>query len=122
MLAASEPRLLSGLLLLSYPLHPPGRPDRLRTEHFAKLQTPTLFISGAKDAFASIEELNSAIGLIPAWTRLLPVADPRQIVPQRVETDLDPGAIDFRWVHEKLKSEELRRKEGNLPTLNSSLS
>ena len=75
MLAASEPRLLNGLLLLSYPLHPPGQPDRLRTEHFAKLQTPTLFISGIKDAFASIEELNSAIGLIPAWTRLLPVAN-----------------------------------------------
>ena len=73
MLAASEPKLVSGLLLLSYPLRPPGRPTQLRTAHFPNLHTPTLFVSGTKDAFGSIEELEAAIKLIPAKTRLVAV-------------------------------------------------
>jgi hypothetical protein len=75
MLAASEPSLVSGLLLLSYPLHPPGRLAQLRTEHFPNLRNPALFVSGTKDAFGSIEELESTIQLIPATTRLIQVAD-----------------------------------------------
>ena len=54
----------AGLALLSYPLHPPGRPDRLRTEHFPALQVPCLFVSGTRDPFASPEELESATALI----------------------------------------------------------
>lgn len=73
MLAASDASLAAGLLLLSYPLHPPGRPAQMRTAHFAQLQTPALFISGTRDAFGSIEELSSAIRLIPARTRLVAV-------------------------------------------------
>lgn len=73
MLAASEPSLVSGLLLLSYPLHPPGRPAQLRTAHFPNLHTPVLCVSGTKDAFGSIEELEAAIKLIPAKTKLVPV-------------------------------------------------
>lgn len=73
MLAASELELVSGLLLLSYPLHPPGRPDQLRMAHFPNLQIPALFVSGTKDAFGSIEELERSIKLIPAKTRLVPV-------------------------------------------------
>jgi predicted alpha/beta-hydrolase family hydrolase len=45
------------LVLVSYPLHPPGRPDRLRTEHFPDLKVPCLFVSGRRDAFATPEEL-----------------------------------------------------------------
>jgi len=73
MLAASEPTLVSGLLLLSYPLHPPGRAVQLRTAHFPNLRTSALFVSGTKDAFGSIEELDAAIKLIPAKTKLVPV-------------------------------------------------
>ena len=73
MLVASEPALVEGLLLLSYPLHPPGRPAQLRTAHFPSLKTPVLFVSGTKDAFGSIGELQSAIKLIPARTELLPI-------------------------------------------------
>ena len=72
-LAASDPDLVDGLLLLSYPLHPPGRPAQLRTAHFPNLHTPALFISGTKDAFGSVEELGSAIKLIsaqPDWFKL----------------------------------------------------
>jgi predicted alpha/beta-hydrolase family hydrolase len=73
MLAASNPSLVSGLLLLSYPLHPPGKPAQPRTQHFSSLRTPTLFVSGTKDAFGSVEELEAAIELILAPRRLLPI-------------------------------------------------
>ena len=73
MLVATEPTLVEGLLLLSYPLHPPGRPAQLRTAHFPSLRTPVLFVSGTRDAFGSIEELEGAIKLIPAPTKLVPI-------------------------------------------------
>ena len=72
-LAASEPNLVEGLLLLSYPLHPPGRPAQLRTAHFPELRTPSLFVSGTRDSFGTIEELQAAIRLIPARTKLVPI-------------------------------------------------
>lgn len=73
MLAADQPGLVDGLLLLSYPLHPPQRPGELRTAHFPRLQTPALFVSGNRDGFGSIDELGSALTLIPARTELLTV-------------------------------------------------
>jgi len=73
MLCAEEPDVASGLLLLSYPLHPPGKPQQLRTQHLPKLQIPVLFVQGTRDPFGSIEEMASAVKLIPAKTKLLPV-------------------------------------------------
>jgi len=71
MLCADQPGLVEGLLLLSYPLHPPGKPDQLRIQHLPKLQIPALFVQGTRDPFGSPEELESALSLIPAKTRLL---------------------------------------------------
>jgi predicted alpha/beta-hydrolase family hydrolase len=48
------------LALFAYPLHPPGKPEQQRVEHFRKLRLPTLFVSGTNDAFASPEELRAA--------------------------------------------------------------
>ena len=73
MLVAAEPPLVEGLLLLSYPLHPPGRPAQLRTAHFPGLTVPALFVSGTRDTFGSIEELEGAIKLIPARKKLVAV-------------------------------------------------
>jgi len=73
LLAADEPNLFSALLLFSYPLHPPRKPDRLRTEHFPRLHVPTLFVQGTADPFGSIAELHAAIPVIPATTRILPI-------------------------------------------------
>lgn len=73
MLVAAESALVEGLLLLSYPLHPPGRPAHLRTAHFPSLRAPVLFVSGTRDPFGSIEELASAIKLIPAHAKLVPI-------------------------------------------------
>jgi uncharacterized protein len=53
------------LVLICYPLHPPGKPDRLRTDHFPDLRIPCLFISGTRDAFGTPEELQAATALIP---------------------------------------------------------
>jgi predicted alpha/beta-hydrolase family hydrolase len=65
MLAASEPDLAAGLLLLSYPLHPPKRPADLRTAHFPQLTTPALFVHGTRDPFGSPEELQAALASVP---------------------------------------------------------
>ena len=72
-LAASEPELANGLLLLSYPLHPPGKPEQLRTAHFPKLRTPAFFVHGTHDDFGSIEELRAALKLILGETEILPI-------------------------------------------------
>jgi predicted alpha/beta-hydrolase family hydrolase len=74
MLAAAQPGLVERLLLLSYPLHPPQRPQELRTAHFPALQTAALFVHGTADGFGSIDELTAALKLIPAPTELLTVA------------------------------------------------
>jgi hypothetical protein len=73
MLAASEPGLVDALLLLSYPLHPPRRPEQLRTQHFPQLQTPALFVSGVRDGFGSLAEMEAALKLIPARTELMSI-------------------------------------------------
>ena len=73
MLAAEEPGLVDGLLLLSYPLHPPGKPAQLRTAHFPSLRTTAVFVHGTKDEFGSIEEMRAALELIPAHVELVPV-------------------------------------------------
>jgi len=71
MLAAAEPTLADGLLLLSYPLHPPGKPAQLRTAHLPNIQTQSLFVSGSKDPFGSPQEIESALKLIPATVKFL---------------------------------------------------
>jgi len=73
MLLAAEPTLASGLLLQSYPLHPPGRPADLRTAHLPQLRVPTLFVHGITDPLASPAELESARALIPGRTRVLSI-------------------------------------------------
>jgi predicted alpha/beta-hydrolase family hydrolase len=73
MLCAENPDQAAGLLLLSYPLHPPRKPDQLRTQHFFPLRTPALFVQGTRDPFGSIAEIDQALKLIPATTKLLTV-------------------------------------------------
>lgn len=70
MLLAETPGLAAGLLLLSYPLHPPRKAEQLRTAHFPQLTTPALFIHGERDPFGSIAEMHTALQLIPARTHL----------------------------------------------------
>jgi hypothetical protein len=73
MLAAESPGLASALLLLSYPLHPPKKPDQLRTGHFGDWRTSGLFVHGTKDPFGTKVEMEQALSCIPARTHLITI-------------------------------------------------
>ena len=94
MLLAADPTLASALLLQSYPLHPPGQPQKLRTQHLPRLQVPTLFVHGTADPFASLDELEKARASISAPTRVLSVNGGHDLgwTKRRAGTDL-PGRI-----------------------------
>ena len=64
-MAVAEGLVADALVLVSYPLHPPGRPDKLRSEHLPDLKLPCLFVSGTRDAFGSPAELDEAVSTIP---------------------------------------------------------
>jgi uncharacterized protein len=64
-MAVAEGLPAAGLVLVSYPLHPPGRPERRRTEHLGAIEVPCLFVSGTRDAFGSPRELEAATSVIP---------------------------------------------------------
>jgi uncharacterized protein len=67
LLAAEQPDPgVAALMLMSYPLHPPNKPEQLRTAHLPSLNVPSLFVHGTKDPFGSIAEMESALALIPA--------------------------------------------------------
>jgi predicted alpha/beta-hydrolase family hydrolase len=68
--AAADGLAVGGLLLLSYPLHPPGKPDNLRVDHFPAITVPTMFISGRKDPFGTPQEFDDHVGSIAAETTL----------------------------------------------------
>src|SRR3954451_4788440 len=55
----------AGLVLISYPLHPPGKPEKLRIEHLPAITVPCLFVSGTRDAFGTPDEFAAAHALIP---------------------------------------------------------
>lgn len=69
----AEDQVADGLLLLSYPLHPPGKPDQPRIQHLPQIKVPVMFVQGTHDPFGSIEEIESARKLIPGETLLVPV-------------------------------------------------
>ena len=71
MLAAESHGLVDALLLTSYPLHPPGQPERLRTAHLPDLRTPALFAHGSKDPFGTLDEMRNALAQIPSPAMLL---------------------------------------------------
>ncbi len=72
-LSKTDPTLVAALLLLSYPLHPPRKPEQQRTQHLPDLHTPTLFVHGTRDPFGTIAELEQALKMIPAKTKLLAI-------------------------------------------------
>ena len=61
----SDPLVVAGLVLVSYPLHPPKKPDTLRIEHLPRVAVPTLCISGTKDNFGTPQELEDAFAVVP---------------------------------------------------------
>lgn len=89
MLVAEDPRVADGLLLLSYPLHPPKKPTELRTKHFPDLAKPAFFAHGTRDPFGSIAEMQAALQLIPAAHSLLEVEGAgHELLPKRPGSEL----------------------------------
>jgi hypothetical protein len=70
-MAAAGGLEVAALVLVSYPLHPPGQPERLRTSHFPDLHMPCLFVTGRRDAFATPEELEREAAVIPGDVTLV---------------------------------------------------
>jgi hypothetical protein len=88
-LAAEHPELVDGLILLSYPLHPPRKPEQLRTAHFPKLTGAALFVHGARDPFGSPDAMHSALKLIPGRHALLEIEGAgHELLPKKGESDL----------------------------------
>ena len=93
MLAARERDVAEALLLLSYPLHPPRKPEELRTAHFPMLETAALFVSGTRDPFGSVAELEAALALIRGRTELLSVESAGHELLTRGNRESLPGTI-----------------------------
>lgn len=70
MAAAEDAALCDAVLLLSYPLHPPGKPQQLRTAHLPLLRVPAFFVHGTRDPFGSVEEMTGALALLGGPSRL----------------------------------------------------
>jgi predicted alpha/beta-hydrolase family hydrolase len=99
MVAAEQPGLAVGLLLLSYPLHPPKKPAQLRTAHWPNLKVPALFVHGTNDTFGTVEELQSAIEVLQS-------AD--LIVVPGAGHDLKKGGIDKEQIVDRLMANRTR--------------
>jgi uncharacterized protein len=76
-MVAADGADLAVLALSSYPLHPPGKPERARTEHLPQIAVPTVFTHGTADPFGTIAELTAAAALIPAPTELVEITGAR---------------------------------------------
>jgi len=97
-LASEEPGLVDGLLLLSYPLHPPKKPEQLRTAHLPNLRTPSLFVHGARDSMGTIEEMRAAVTLIPAQTELMIVPGAgHELVSARSVSKVAESVVEAFW-------------------------
>jgi predicted alpha/beta-hydrolase family hydrolase len=73
MVVAEDPDAAHGLLLTSYPLHPPGKPDRARTEHLPGITCAVVVVHGSSDPFATTDEITDAIALVPGPVQLIEV-------------------------------------------------
>jgi predicted alpha/beta-hydrolase family hydrolase len=103
MAVADDGVVVDVLTLFSYPLHPPGKPERARTEHLPRISAPTVFTHGTADPFGTLDELRPAAALIPAPTVIVEVTGARHDLGSKkldvpalaVDAALDPAI--FRW-------------------------
>jgi len=104
--AAEHSEGIDGLVFLGYPLHPPGRPDKLRDEHLAEIKAPMLFVQGSRDAFGSEDEIRAIIKKHRLRATLYPIERgdhsfkvPKSVAPQQqvYEDVMDEVA---RWCRE----------------------
>jgi predicted alpha/beta-hydrolase family hydrolase len=107
--AASQPEDIDGLLFLGYPLHPPGRPDKLRSEHLPRIKVPMFFVQGSRDAFGSKQEIETIIKTLKLRAELYPIegGDHSFKVPKSAgmtQEEVYAFALDqiARWIRESV--------------------
>ena len=93
MVVAEGATRVDALTLFSYPLHPPGKPEKPRTEHLLRIEAPTVFTHGTSDPFGSIDELAAAAALIPAATEIVEITGARHDLGSRT-LDVPVLAVD----------------------------
>lgn len=91
--ASSEGVPVDVLTLFSYPIHPPGKPERARTEHLPDIAVPTVFTHGTADPFGTIDELRVAAALIRAPTEIVEITGARHDLGSKT-LDVPALAID----------------------------
>jgi predicted alpha/beta-hydrolase family hydrolase len=92
-MAVADGLAVDVLTLFSYPLHPPGKPERLRTEHLPRIAAPTVFTHGTADPFGSIDELRAAAALLPSPTTVVEINGARHDLGSR-KLDVPALAVD----------------------------
>ncbi|MGE2729324.1 alpha/beta family hydrolase [Mycolicibacterium vaccae] len=92
-MAVADGLAVDVLTLFSYPLHPPGKPERARTEHLPRITVPTVFTHGTSDPFGTLDELRPAVALIPAPTRIVEVTGARHDLASKT-LDVPALAVD----------------------------
>ncbi len=93
MVVADGATRVDALTLFSYPLHPPGKPEKPRTEHLPRIEAPTVFTHGTSDPFGNIDELAAAAALIPAATEIVEITGARHDLVSRT-LDVPVLAVD----------------------------
>jgi predicted alpha/beta-hydrolase family hydrolase len=109
-IAAAGEEGVAGLVFLGYPLHPPGRPDKLRSEHLGRIRAPMLFVQGSRDAFGTPDELRAALAGARTHGDLFVVegGDHSFKVPKRgapPQDEVYESILDeiVRWLREKVR-------------------
>jgi hypothetical protein len=92
-MVAAQGADLAGLTLFSYPLHPPGKPERARTEHLPQITVPTVFTHGTADPFGSIEELTQAAALLGGTSEIVEITGARHDLASKT-LDVPALAVD----------------------------
>ena len=92
-MAAADGLDIDVLTLFSYPLHPPGKPERARTEHLPRIRTPTVFTHGTADPFGTMDEIRPAAALIGAATVIVEVTGARHDLGSK-KLDVPALAVD----------------------------
>jgi uncharacterized protein len=92
-MVAAQGADLAGLTLFSYPLHPPGKPERARTEHLPQITAPTVFTHGTADPFGSIEELTQAAALLGGTSEIVEITGARHDLASKT-LDVPALAVD----------------------------
>jgi len=93
MVVAENAQPVDLLTLFSYPVHPPGKPERARTEHLPDIEVPTVFTHGTSDPFGTLDEVRAAAALIPAPTEIVEITGARHDLGSR-SLDVPRLAVD----------------------------